>query len=118
MPVETDSILQAVADLQESARQLISLLREAGAGDGGATAEPAIDLTVKQVAQLLGRSPSQVREWCCRGVLPGYKLRGAQWRISRADLRAFQQAERERHVEQLAAAAAPSAHTERTLRQL
>jgi excisionase family DNA binding protein len=113
-------ILDAVADLQEAARQLIALLREAGAGDGGATAEPTIDLTVKQVAALLGRSPSTVREWCAKGVLPGYRLRGAQWRVSRADLRAFQQAERERHVERVAQEndVPPSSRTERLARRL
>lgn len=51
--------------------------------------EVLADLTVDEVAQALGRTPSSVRSWLRSGEVLGYKLRGREWRIRREDLRAF-----------------------------
>lgn len=48
------------------------------------------DLTVQQAGAQLGRSPSTIRTWCAAGLIPGaYRLRGREWRIARAALRAM-----------------------------
>lgn len=65
-------------------------LKESCAGDvkgqDGGT-EPIADLTVPELAEELDRSKSTVRGWM--PDLPGaYKLHG-EWRISRADWRAY-----------------------------
>ncbi|HUE95208.1 MAG TPA: helix-turn-helix domain-containing protein [Longimicrobiaceae bacterium] len=54
-----------------------------------------VDLTVEDVARLMGKAPSTVRTWLASGALVGYKFRGAEWRIRRSDLRAFQDGEAE-----------------------
>jgi excisionase family DNA binding protein len=49
------------------------------------------DLSVPEVAHALGRAPSTVRAWCAAGEIEGaYKLRGREWRVTRAALRAWQ----------------------------
>ncbi len=59
------------------------------AGDG-VSQEPLVDLTVEDVAKLVGRAPSTVRWWCQKGTLPGaYRLRNREWRVPRAALRAL-----------------------------
>lgn len=51
-----------------------------------------VDLTVEDVAELMGRCPSTVREWCRNEpALGARKLRGKQWRIPPAGLRRFQE---------------------------
>lgn len=55
-----------------------------------------VDMTVVDVAERLGRSPSTVRGWCGSGALPGaYRFRGREWRIPPAALRAFLDSEAE-----------------------
>ena len=56
--------------------------REAGVGS-------TQDLTVKAVAKETGRAPSTVRDWLITGALPGYKLNGRDWRVSRDSLRNY-----------------------------
>lgn len=52
--------------------------------------EPLTDFTCQDVAEELGRSPSTVRGWCADGDLPGaYRLNGREWRIPRASLRRY-----------------------------
>lgn len=49
-----------------------------------------VDMTVVDVAERLGRSPSTVRGWCGSGALSGaYRFRGREWRIPPAALKAF-----------------------------
>ncbi len=44
--------------------------------------EVTVDLTVAEVAQLLGRAAGTVRGWCTTGELAGaYWLNGCEWRI-------------------------------------
>jgi excisionase family DNA binding protein len=62
-------------------------------------------LTVEQIAERLGRSPSTVRGWLAEGCFPNaHKLRGRSWLIPAADLAAFlagpSQPAQERDVEQ------------------
>lgn len=72
---------------------LVQLLDEEGGASGGASAsapDSFADLTVEQLATRLGRSPSTVRTWLGEGRLSGaYRLRGREWRIPPAALRAF-----------------------------
>jgi excisionase family DNA binding protein len=73
---------------------LAELEREQGGGKE--RGEALIDLTVEQVAERLGRSPSTVRNWLGEQRLPGaYRLRGREWRIPPAALTAFLQREAE-----------------------
>jgi hypothetical protein len=51
-----------------------------------------VDLTVADVATMLGRAPSTVRTWCGAGRFPGaYRLQGREWRIPRPALRALRE---------------------------
>lgn len=47
------------------------------------------DLTVEEVAAELHRAPSTVRGWLIAGELKGFKLNRKSWRIPRAALRAY-----------------------------
>ncbi len=56
----------------------------------GANEDVVVDLTVEQVANKLGRSPSTVRNWLAAGEIPGaYRLKGREWRIPPAALERF-----------------------------
>lgn len=62
--------------------------------DSEPSGDPLVDLTVKQTAELLGRSPSTIREYLRAGLFPGaYKMRGREWRVPRDGIREFQRAE-------------------------
>lgn len=59
--------------------------------------EIVIDLTVEQIAEQFDRTPACVRGWCRAGRLPGaYRLNRREWRIPRAALAAYLEAERDR----------------------
>lgn len=60
----------------------------------GLAVEPPVDVTVAQIAQLFGRSPSTVRQWLESGALEGYKLFGREWRVPSGALAAFQRRQR------------------------
>ena len=51
------------------------------------------DLTAKEVAERTGRAPSTVRSWLCSGALTGYKLNNRDWRVPRAALRGYLEAQ-------------------------
>lgn len=54
-----------------------------------------VDLTAGEVGRLLGRDEKTVAGWCRAGAIEGaYKLRGREWRVPRASLRAFQEGHR------------------------
>ena len=55
---------------------------------------PVVDLSVRQVAALYGKSPNTVRRWLESGQLEGYKLFGREWRVPRQMLVAFQEDQR------------------------
>jgi Helix-turn-helix domain len=55
------------------------------------------DLTCAEVGLTLHRSPVTIRNLCATGALEGYRLRGREWRVSRAALAAFLQAEQTAH---------------------
>ena len=58
--------------------------------DPGGREHEALGLTVQQFATEADRAPSTVRTWAVEGRLPGaQKLRGREWRIPRAALRAL-----------------------------
>ena len=46
-------------------------------------------LTLKETAELVGRSVSTVRTWLNTGQLEGFKLNGRSWRIRERALQAF-----------------------------
>ncbi len=92
-----DQLRKAIAGLPPGA--LVALPREAllealGASEVGTSVDPAaatqVDLTVAQIAQRFGRSPSTVRQWLESGELEGYKLFKREWRVTPAALAAFQ----------------------------
>ena len=64
---------------------LVALLEETP----GASPAPSRDLSVEEVAAETGRAPSTVRGWLISGALRGYKLNARDWRIPRAALRAY-----------------------------
>ncbi len=47
------------------------------------------DLTVEEVAKETGRAPSTVRDWLISEALCGYKLNGRDWRVPRAALEEY-----------------------------
>lgn len=54
--------------------------------------EPGVDLTVRDVAQMLDRAPSTIRRWAGAGDLPGaYRLQDREWRIPRSALVALRE---------------------------
>lgn len=58
---------------------------EVGTEDDGVA-----DMTVREVAEKLGRSVSTVRGWLSAGLIPeSYKFGGKQWRVTRAGLSEF-----------------------------
>ncbi len=53
------------------------------------------DLTVRDLAELFGRSPSTIRAWLeARRIPKAYKLRGREWRVSRRSVDCFLESER------------------------
>ena len=56
--------------------------------------EPLKDLSVADVAEIVGRSESTVRGWLAAGELRGYKLNGRDWRVTREGLREYRDAQR------------------------
>jgi len=62
-------------------------------GDGVLDVEP--DLTVEEVAQLFGRSPTTVRTWIRDQRLGAYRFGGREYRITRRALEEFQKCQRE-----------------------
>jgi excisionase family DNA binding protein len=91
-----DQLRNAIAGLPPGT--LVALPREAllealGPSEVGISVDPAaarVDLTVAQIAQLFGRSPSTVRQWLESGALEGYKLFRREWRVTPAAFAAFQ----------------------------
>ncbi|CAN5212861.1 hypothetical protein BH18GEM1_BH18GEM1_22450 [soil metagenome] len=114
-----DALAAAIASLPGDAFVPVAWLREL-MGDGvvaTTTATMPIDLTVLQVAELLGLSASTVRGYCAAGTLAAYRRAGREWRVPRPAVRAYLDAERERHVADQADDT-PSAYTERTSRRI
>jgi excisionase family DNA binding protein len=70
------------------------------AGEGGVAAPAAtVDLTIRDLAALFGRSPSTIRGWVERGAFPtAYRLNGREWRIPQAAVETFQQGQRRQGV--------------------
>lgn len=52
-------------------------------------------LTVQEVAEELGRSPSCIRGWLGSGELDGFKLNGREWRVPREAVREFMDRQRD-----------------------
>lgn len=77
LPSESSSVTLTRADL----RTLVE-----GSGDAPVAVR---DLTVQEVAQEMHRAPSTVRGWLIAGDLKGYKLNRRDWRVPRAALRAY-----------------------------
>lgn len=50
--------------------------------DEGKTEQPKRDLTVEEVAEMVGRAPSTVRGWLSSGALRGFKINGRDWRVA------------------------------------
>ena len=56
----------------------------------GAGVDPLAALDVDAAGVVLGRSPSTVRDYCRRDLLPGaFRQRGREWRIPPDAIRAF-----------------------------
>jgi excisionase family DNA binding protein len=58
--------------------------------------DPLGDLSCEQAGKLVNRSPETIRRWVRQGRLECYKLSGRDYRIPRAALRRFLDAQRER----------------------
>ena len=66
---------------------LLELVAEQGTAAGR-------DLSVQQIAERFGRSPSTVRSWLERGLLRGFRFMGREWRIPLAALVEFEESHR------------------------
>lgn len=62
-------------------------------------AEALADLPVQDVAKVLHRKPSTIRAWCASGSIQAYKLNSREWRIPREALRAYQDQQREKSLD-------------------
>ena len=51
------------------------------------------DMSVEEVGEEVGRAPSTIRGWLIAGELRGYKLNGKSWRVPRAALREYLEAQ-------------------------
>ncbi|MBA3498506.1 MAG: helix-turn-helix domain-containing protein [Gemmatimonadales bacterium] len=73
------------------------MLRELLGGERVAAADapsPA-DATAADLAGRFGRSPSTIRGWLDRGLIPGaYRFQNREWRVPAAALAAFEAAQR------------------------
>jgi len=78
--------LEALDALPAEALVPVGFVREALAEARAATGDGLVDLTVEDVAGVLGRAPSTIRTWLGAGQLEGYKLRGREWRVPREAL--------------------------------
>jgi hypothetical protein len=80
-------------------RELLLELLEGAAAKLGTNAPnfPAAsaDSTVAEIASRFGRSPSTIRGWLDRGLIPGaYRFQKREWRVPAAALAAFEAAQR------------------------
>lgn len=90
LPTETAAVVLTRRDLRELIGQVEP--REDADGD-----KPLADLTCAQAGAELGRTGSTIRAWCAAGRIPGaYRLGGREWRLPRASLRRFLDAQAER----------------------
>jgi len=69
----------------EALRRLAGIEPEAEAG----ASVVLTDLTAEAAGAELGRSASTVRAWCFQGRIPGAYRLGREWRIPRASLRRY-----------------------------
>jgi len=53
------------------------------------------DMSVDDVAELVGRKSSTVRGWCASGQLQGYRQNNREWRVTPAALDEFRSRQRE-----------------------
>lgn len=84
--------LRALAEALPSDASSVTLTRAdlLTLAEGSGDAPLAVrDLTVEEVAQEVQRAASTVRGWLIAGKLRGYKLNGRDWRVPRAALRAY-----------------------------
>jgi excisionase family DNA binding protein len=85
---------QALAPIPDGSTVPVSWVR--GLLDEHSDTDATVDLTVTDVATMLGRAPSTCRTWCAAGRFPGaYRLQGREWRIPRSALRALRDAPEE-----------------------
>jgi excisionase family DNA binding protein len=68
-------------------RDLVDLLEGDDVGPSADTF--TADMTVLEVAETIGRSPSTVRAWLIDGSLRGYKLNRRDWSVPRSALRDY-----------------------------
>lgn len=73
-----------------SRRDILAMLEE---DPGSHTTTSMRDLTVAEVAHETRRAASTVRGWLSRGELRGYLLNGRAWRVPRASLREYLEAQ-------------------------
>ena len=79
--------------------ELLELLGHPGC-DPRPAGERLVDYTTREAGQAFGKAPSTVRLWCERGELPGaYLVRGKEWRIPAAAIRAKQEREADAYRE-------------------
>ncbi|MGH7547072.1 MAG: helix-turn-helix domain-containing protein [Gemmatimonadales bacterium] len=64
------------------------------ASAGDVRPDASVDLTVSDLAQAFGRSPSTIRQWLQSEQLDGYKLFGREWRVTPNAVAAFQERQR------------------------
>ncbi len=91
---QLQALASALGAASAAVAQLAELLPVAGLG-------PAVarDLSVVQLAEQLGRSPSAVRDWIAAGLFPGaYRLPGEKragaWRVPVSAVEAFTERQR------------------------
>jgi len=80
------SRLDALDALPDESLVPVGFVREAIAEARAGSGDGLADLTVEDVAAVLGRAPSTIRTWLGAGELDGYKLRRREWRVPREAL--------------------------------
>lgn len=88
------ALREICAPLPDGAAVLLPVawLRAQVTGPAAPSSSPTeleIDLTVADVARLLGRSSAAVRAWIRAGQLKAYQMQGREYRIRRTDLQVY-----------------------------
>jgi excisionase family DNA binding protein len=90
---------QLLDELPDDALLPVAFVRELLAQNAVDDSDPLADLSVQDAAKVFDREPSTIRAWCASGSIQAYKLNSREWRIPREALRAYQDRQREKSLD-------------------